>query len=847
MSTKTTFKRVALVAVAALGFGVLTSVAPASAAQTGAGTFSQGTASPARVGSAVTVPVTFTLSTAGATLATGETMTVSYKLVSKPATSSVSAISFDFGSAAGASTYTDATDEVVVGSARNGKTSVSFDATFTPDVAGNYQFLVYRASGAASAGVPVAYAAGNASTMISITPTALAPVSATITAIGGATTVGGTASDEGAALSIVLKDANGNVTVPSPYESIDVSYVSAGGNTVTISDSSLNEAEFAGGEALINVSQAAAPAADDAVAVTVKVSGITVATLGSLNLTFKKPASTAAATITSMTIGQASTTTAAAGGYGTVSGGAIAVDPSLTSHSWSLTIAGTADALLARVFAVTVTDTAGAVTGYPGLKYTVPVTIAATKLTADFSIAWAGLTGYAYTVTPEAATASPATTTALVVTPTTDTAYVTKVTSPAATVMAILGGSTTFTAKTTNVYGVAKANVAVAVTVTGRNAKTTTTNLVSDASGLVTYTLADTALSTVTATKDVVRFTPSGGTYGDGTVNYVSASTVATVAVTGGSSLETIAGSTITPISAADNGPDANAKAVVATVKDANGVLLVGVPVTFTVDKGLVKKTATVDYATVYTGADGTATSYVFNWLPGKQTVTATANAKTGTDYFTWGATDATSARVLSATATGDIVSLKVVDRFGNPVKGVTIDLSRTGTGLFGSGKSADSVITDKDGTADVRFIGSGSVVAELAATYAQAYATAGNITTKAATAATAGTTAGTGATLAPAGVAKVTVAIAEGADPVAVSSQAAADAAAEATDAANAATDAANAAAEAADAATAAAQDAADAVAALATSVEAMVSDLKRQITALTNLVIKIQRKVKA
>jgi len=77
--------------------------------------------------------------------------------------------------------------------------------------------------------------------------------------------------------------------------------------------------------------------------------------------------------------------------------------------------------------------------------------------------------------------------------------------------------------------------------------------------------------------------------------------------------------------------------------------------------------------------------------------------------------------------------------------------------------------------------------------------------------------------------------------------SEAAADAAAEATDAANAATDAANAAAEAADAATAAAQDAADAVAALSTAVSAMVSDLKKQITALTNLVIKIQKKVKA
>jgi len=76
---------------------------------------------------------------------------------------------------------------------------------------------------------------------------------------------------------------------------------------------------------------------------------------------------------------------------------------------------------------------------------------------------------------------------------------------------------------------------------------------------------------------------------------------------------------------------------------------------------------------------------------------------------------------------------------------------------------------------------------------------------------------------------------------------QAATDAAAEATDAANAATDAANAAAEAADAATAAAQDAADAVAALSTQVSEMVNALKKQITALTNLVIKIQKKVKA
>jgi trimeric autotransporter adhesin len=85
------------------------------------------------------------------------------------------------------------------------------------------------------------------------------------------------------------------------------------------------------------------------------------------------------------------------------------------------------------------------------------------------------------------------------------------------------------------------------------------------------------------------------------------------------------------------------------------------------------------------------------------------------------------------------------------------------------------------------------------------------------------------------------------GDDAATTAAAAAGDAAAEATDAANAATDAANAAAEAADAATAAAQDAADAVAALSASVATMVSDLKKQITSLTNLVIKIQKKVRA
>ena len=115
------------------------------------------------------------------------------------------------------------------------------------------------------------------------------------------------------------------------------------------------------------------------------------------------------------------------------------------------------------------------------------------------------------------------------------------------------------------------------------------------------------------------------------------------------------------------------------------------------------------------------------------------------------------------------------------------------------------------------------------------------------------GTTAGTAVTgtapsaLSGLAVANQAAAISITATVSSTSGTAATDAANEATDAANAATDAANAAAEAADAATAAAQDAADAVAALSTEVATLIAALKAQITSLTNLVIKIQKKVKA
>jgi len=96
-------------------------------------------------------------------------------------------------------------------------------------------------------------------------------------------------------------------------------------------------------------------------------------------------------------------------------------------------------------------------------------------------------------------------------------------------------------------------------------------------------------------------------------------------------------------------------------------------------------------------------------------------------------------------------------------------------------------------------------------------------------------------ATAAQAKAGSVTVAVAS------TSGAAASAAAEEATAAANDATDAALSAAEAAEAATAMAQEAVDAVAELSASVTKLISALRAQITTLTNLVVKIQKKVKA
>jgi hypothetical protein len=299
---------------------------------------------------------------------------------------------------------------------------------------------------------------------------------------------------------------------------------------------------------------------------------------------------------------------------------------------------------------------------------------------------------------------------------------------------------------------------------------------------------------------------------------------------------------------------------------------------------------ATGTGAITFTATSGAVTATAAMWVAERK---QTDNSETSARFVT-----VTSAKTGTANGTGVPVTVKVTDRYGNPVSGVDLNVVASGVGSFMGGNITQSFKTDASGSytflantgvseggvakftattgttgsfdSEAGYVGATEVDAALAAgnvsasaeiTFA-AGASAADIAQAAADAAAEAIDAGNNAydaanaageaadaaTAAAEQAGEDAAAAAAAAGEAAVAAaEAAGEAAAEATDAANAATDAANASAEAADAATAAAQDAADAVAALSTQVSEMITALKKQITALTNLVIKIQKKVKA
>jgi hypothetical protein len=886
MSTKTTFKRVALVAVAALGLGVLSSVAPATAEQRAGSSVTVGTPSVFAPGQRNTIPVTFTLP-AGTVIGT-DTVTVIARVTSAPAASntvgsaasgSVSAVTsaaatsstFYWGTASSGSgsngvlTAGSTTAGFnLAGQSADGSNNYSTAATygvatgdlagqitlrlnFTPDVAGSYTILfATQPAGAAITNANVARQstadiAGY--TAASVTITTGAPATTVALSSRATSSPTGTSSTTGGVLLKVVPN-----TPLSGAESITLT---GSTTTVSFSDSVLVASDFSTGSAYVNVHNSAA----ETISVTATQSGtLTTLTPSSIALTYVTDSTQGAPTI-----GVLSTDTTYA--TGTTSGGDVNKDVRTNRTSFPIRVAydnsaGTA----AFKTSVVIYDHSGKITGKSTSYFSVPVSIAAAATSGSVTISAANpLLDEQYF---RATLNTSSTTDVLEIAG--ETAVVTTVAiTPTQTIRAAAKSTNAFTAEFEDQFGTAVASEAVTVALTGRNAVASST-LITNALGQVTYSVTDAGTA---GTTDSLSFTSStaGSVTKTVTITY-GTSTVTTMTLTGGNTTAGVTSTVLTvkDIDAGIDGASTTTHAFVATLKDAAGALMAGVPVTWTISGTTAAVTSTT--MTTYSAADGTATAAVYGWAAGTYTVTATAGATTATGTITFGQVAGTAeARVLSATLAGQVITAKVVDRFGNPVSGVSVyAVKSAGTGYFGSGLSKTSDTTDAAGLVTFAVAGGDASVTVSTINWTSAPGTVGSGQTAAPkgyvgysstaagqaalilTASAAGTTVldetGVGASFDAAGVSSVAIEVTGDG-----TAQAAADAAAEATDAANAATDAANAAAEAADAATAAAQDAADAVAALSAQVASLISGLKAQLTALTNLVIKIQKKVKA
>ena len=906
MSTKTTFKRVALVAVASLGFGLL-SVVPSNAASalgtnTATGTTSTATAGVQSVsvsvkGKAVrlgkmsnivakfTGPAVLSYSDDTGTVATGgfaasAKINPNIALLTAPATSAaaITAVTTSAGSVDGTVievvTGADATSSSLGG---NFGTQITTSAQvtayyagiqFTPDKVGTYAFLMWddtNRDGLVSAGEK------NTTYTVVVTDA--------VSTVTLSTSINNAAADAdntvGAVVKVSLKDVNGAATVPA-NESIILtttgsaawgySYVQGASTNVSGASTQtayLTRSDFnASGDAYIGLTNATA----ETVSVTASSVGVLVTpTTTATTVTFVTPTGY----VSSAAVTAAATTTAAGLGVGSYL--VYGTTPSITLTTNAASVKA----------AVGIIDVSGLTWGSTNIRGTTVVTAGTLSTAAWGTAIGSSLPGISYSITwASSITGNPATSYALgtatglkVTSQLTKTSLAAAFTVTPSTQTVATGAKPVFKVTLTDDYENVRSGVLVTagMTSTGRNGTIQLASQLTDANGQATFTFTDASTST-TNLSDTITFTSGADALGatstvSATVTYVAGLAVTAVTVTTSESTLSVANLVAAPtdISAGKAGASASPATISAKVTTNNTTAAIaGVPVTFTVagTGAAIPSTSVL----AYTDSLGVATSAIYGWIAGSYTVTATAGGISGTGVHSFTQQSTSEARTVSATIAGSVVTASVKDRFGNGIAAATVYATATGGAYFGNGATSTSAPTGLNGSVNFVVGGSGSVVvsttnpADATQTplgqttapkgHATNAATAAGLALTLFTATTVGDAVtaetGVGASFDAAGIASATVAVTPDTT-VVDTAQSAVDAAAEATDAANAATDAANAAAEAADAATAAAQDAADAVAALSTQVSEMVNALKKQITALTNLVIKIQKKVKA
>jgi hypothetical protein len=521
------------------------------------------------------------------------------------------------------------------------------------------------------------------------------------------------------------------------------------------------------------------------------------------------------------------------------------------------------------------TDTYGLVTGVIGATYDMKTSLGSSATTATTRVSFSvGMPSIASTVTGSVASiavlqddagAAVTTTFGIAVALPVATRVVV---DPASTTLntyslrAAIGSTNAFTATVVDQYGIAMAGLPMSAQVTaGRNAQLLVTPMITDASGKVSFSVTDTSVSTLLTSDTLVFTTLTNAIAGTVTINYAATLPVATVEITGAASEDIAPTVTTNAINTTTAGAAGTRVTMSALVKDANGAILpAGIAVTWSIS-GLpgtsaiwTDPTTGYNWATSYTNSSGVAVTHVYAWATGTVSVSATAGGKAAATAGKINFINAPGdARVVTATVVGNVITAKVVDRYGNVVKGVNLSATRTaGTGYFaGSASSGATGITGANGTVDFIVTG-GDVTVTVATTTlndGQTSSAAGQVN------GTAVTATGIGASLAPVGVQSVSVAvtgfvsqtdaklaalqaalealaaksiadkaasdaaIAKAEASAVAAAEAAADAAAEAIDAGNNAFDAATSAGEAADAATAAAEQAGEDATAAATA----------------------------
>jgi hypothetical protein len=865
MSTKTLRKRIALVAVATLGAGLL-SVAPASA-NTGTSVVSPvrvtftGTTQDTVRPSAVTITAG-SLAVAEAVAAnatTGARLINTVALTTAPTAAAVLTIAQ--ANVASLAVTASSSGAVTLSASQTLTTATTTGAITTAQAIAGITFAA-NVAGTYAGTITTAQSSGNSLvTPFRFTTTGV-PTSFDFTTAAAAS-----APSASISATVTLRDAASNVTQPATVDSVALtSTAGVSGNnagswadpgsgagllvtTAGVADSlhdgvaviAFTNSSVAGASTTLTATPqgtlgtiAAKTLTVTAVAVN---TGVPTATVALSNTTIRATSSTAVLNKYTVSTNQATVTFNVAG---------LTPNTAITytvGSSTSTTIAVNAGSAADR-------STAGSFTSVSSATGTLAVTVQATTpaaqtITLDLNGATADVAGqvnadYTYATG----------------------AYAVTVTTPAATPLFATSSAITYTGRVADQFGNVLAGASILATGTPTPATTPATitaTAVTAADGTFSVTLpavaaTTTSLSTVVSATASVSVSSAAANVAYFTASGVAATLVLTDsdtpnAATGVTTTDNRSSRTV-PLGRATTAGDmsdlidteaATTENVVSITPQTTSPASVGYSVTatngirlFTADQNSALGLANT---AAITGTGGTA-FFAVPTRAGAGVITVVSGGLTQTFTLTGLVAAAPRANLVSlaaGTAAGSYI-VTATDAFGNGVA-ADVAISLAGPGAFSNGfKNLTVTTAAANGQNTFSIVSDGSAPTVITASIAGASnytpITAAEVTTYGLVAASAAATA--------------TSSDAVG-NSIADTAQAAVDAAAEATDAANAATDAANAAAEAADAATAAAQDAADAVAALSTQVTELVTALRRQITSLTNLVIKIQRKVRA